>query len=324
MDLDVEDDFTRIELAGNTLRYLVEKKAKIIVIGHKGRPEGKTVPGLSLRYVTDVIARVAGSETVFCDDIIGEKAKNETEKLPEGSIVLLENLRFNPGEESNDPDFIFELAALGELYVNEAFAVCHREHASIVALPLQYKSKSKNSVAAGIRLEKEVSTLSGVWDNPDHPIVAVISGVKEDKMKRIENIVDIADKILVGGLLPKYYGDDNPNPDKIIIGQLITDTQDLTIHTIEKFKGEIATAKTIILAGVPGKYEDEGHRQGTKEIFEAIANSKAFKIAGGGDAEAAITLFGLNNKFDWISVGGGAMLEFLAKRTLPGIEALRR
>lgn len=335
MDLDVSQDFTRIELSADTLRYLKEKDAKIIIIGHKGRPGGAVDKGLSLERLAPVISKVIGMEVEFVGDVVGEEARRKVNELTSKNILLLENLRFNSGEEENSEDFVKKLASFGDFYVNEAFAVAHRDHASITGLPKLMPH------AAGIRFAKEVSVLSDVWEKPKRPIVAVISGVKKDKIQRIASILDIVDQVLVGGRLPIYLDQANPQNlreeftsedrkaidgllknQKLIVGQLISDTEDITMNSIEKFKGEIHKAKTIILAGVPGRYEDEGHRQGTKEVFEAVANSPAFKIAGGGDAEAAITLLGLNDKFDWISVGGGAMLEFLAKKTLPGIEAL--
>ena len=335
MDLDVDNDFTRIELSAGTLKFLKEKNSKIIILGHKGRPEGKVVPELSLGYLASVISRISGMDVEFSSDITGDNVRQKTQELAEGKILLLENLRFHPGEETNDPEFVQSLSLLGEFYVIEAFAVSHREHASITGLPKVLPH------AAGLRLEREVLTLSSIWEEPKRPVTAVISGVKKDKIERIASILDITDKVLVGGKLPIYLDQEMPQnkeeeflqsvkdaipvvaaSEKVVIGKLIPDTQDITLHTIEIFKEEISKAGTIILAGVPGKYEDEGHRQGTKEVFEAIANSSAFKVAGGGDAEAAITLFGLNDKFDWISVGGGAMLEFIAKRTLPGIDAL--
>ncbi len=301
LDLDVDNDFSRIEMAGETLRFLVENKAKIIIIGHKGRPEGKSVPALSLARLIQPLSKVVGQEVSF------EK---------EGAVSLKENLRFQPGEEANDENFARELAALGDFYVNEAFAVSHRSHASIVGLPKLLPH------AAGFRFAKEVKALSQVLENPRRPIIAVISGVKKDKMEYIAGLAEVVDKVLVGGRLPEYYGDENPHPEKLLIGQLMPDKEDLTLNTIARFKTEIDKAGTIILAGVPGKYEDPGHRQATQEIFTAIAQSQAFKLLGGGDAEAAATMFGLNDKFDWISVGGGAMLEFLAKGSLPGIKAL--
>lgn len=316
LDLDVDEDFSRIEFALDTLQLLKERNCRIVVIGHKGRPGGKIVEKFSLAGLAPVVEKVSGLNVEFCKDIVGEEAKKAVENSTSGKIILLENLRFNIGEEKNDGDFAQKLASFGEFYVNEAFAISHRAHASIVGLPGILPH------AAGLRLEKEVNVLSGILENPQRPVVAVISGVKEDKMDRIASILDKVDKVLVAGRLPIYYADTNPSPEKIVMAQLIPDTEDITLHSIEKFKEEIAKAKTIILAGVPGKYEDEGHRQGTKEVFTAIANSSAFKVAGGGDAEAAITLLGLNTKFDWISVGGGAALEFLAKGTLPGLQAL--
>jgi phosphoglycerate kinase len=322
MDLDVDNDFSRIELSKDTLTYLLEKNAKVIIIGHKGRPDGLVNGELSLHRLVPVLEKVLERKVQFFYDIIGAETKDKVAQMQNGDVVLLENLRFDKREEENDGEFAKELASLADCYVNEAFAVSHRAHASIVGIPEQFKFKAKNSVAAGLRFEKEVEMLSRVLENPQRPVVAVISGVKKDKMDYITHLVGHVDKVLAGGLLPKYYGDENPYPEKLMIGHLIPDTEDITIHTIEAFKEEIRLAGTIVLAGVPGKYEEEGHRQGTKEVFTAIAESSAYKVAGGGDAEAAITVLNLNDKFDWISVGGGAMLEYLSLGTLPGIQAL--
>ena len=305
LDLDTEPNLNdlRIKASEETLNFLKENGAQIIIIGHKGRPNGVKVDSLSLREF----------QSIF--DKWGAKVE--------------ENLRFDPGEEKNDPEFAQKLASLGEIYVNEAFAVSHRQHASIVALPLQFKSTSKNSVAAGFRFIKEVENLEKVLENPKKPTLAIISGIKEDKVQMAKDLTKIFDKILVGGRLPEYMGDERlvsvrvrGENEKLVIGNLTQDKEDITLNTIGAFKEEIKKARTILLAGVLGKYEDEGHRQGTKEIFEAVANSSAFKVAGGGDTEAAITVLKLNDKFDWMSVGGGAMLEFLCNKTLPGIEAL--
>ncbi|OGM21977.1 hypothetical protein A2863_03255 [Candidatus Woesebacteria bacterium RIFCSPHIGHO2_01_FULL_38_9b] len=316
MDLDVDDDYSRLELAEGTLDFLVGKMAKLIIIGHKGRPEGERLPELSLAPIADVLGGVVGEKVNFFHDITGYEAQKRAVSLSAGEILLLENLRFEPGEEKNDETFSKNLAGLGEIYVNEAFAVSHREHASIVGVPKFLPH------AAGFRFVNEVENLSKVLVTPKRPVVLVIGGIKDDKVEYIKNFTKIADKILVGGRLPILFGEENPDPNKVIMARLIPDTEDITIHTIEVFKEEIAKGGTIVVAGVQGKYEDEGHRQGTLEVFRAIAESNAFKIAGGGDAEAAITEFGLNDKFDWISVGGGAMLEFLVKGTLPGVEAL--
>jgi phosphoglycerate kinase len=316
MDLDVEDDYTRLEFAEETLDYLVKKRARLIIIGHKGRPEGEKLPELSLAFLSAVLGGIVGEKVNFFHDITGYEVENRVKMLSEGDILLLENLRFDKAEEENSEVFARNLADLAEVYVNEAFAVSHREHASIVALPKLLPH------AAGFRFVKEVENLSRILVDPRKPVVLVVGGIKEDKVDYIKNFTTIADKILVGGRLPLFFEAGNPDVEKIILGQLIPDKEDITINTIQKFKEEISKAGTIVVAGVPGKYEDEGHRQGTKEVFEAIANSSAFKLAGGGDAEAAISFLGLNERFDWISVGGGASLEFLAKGTLPGIQAL--
>lgn len=316
LDLDVDDDYSRLEFAESTLDYLVKNQAKTIIIGHKGRPEGKPVPELSLASLAEVLGGVVGEKVTFIDDIVGNTAVNATQTLQSGNLILLENLRFDSGETNNDERFAKSLASLADIYVNEAFAVSHREHASLVGVPKFLPH------AAGFRFVKEIETLTQILENPIRPVLLVIGGTKEDKVGYIRNFTNVADKILVGGRLPILFGDQNPDPEKVVIGGLTADTFDITLNTIQKFKEEIEKAGTIIVAGVPGKYEEEGHRQGTEGVFRAIGESSAFKLAGGGDAEAAITLLGLNDKFNWISVGGGAMLEFLIKGTLPGIDAL--
>lgn len=290
-------DFTRLEDSVETLNYLKEKDAEIIAIGHRGRPGGVEDKSLSLRTLQP-----------FFD---------------KWDAKLQENLRFDAGEEKNDASFAKKLASLGDIYINEAFADSHRMHASIIALPKLLPH------AAGFRFIKEVENISKVIDNPKKPIVILISGIKKDKVEMAKKLSQKFDKVLVGGRLPEYFGDEalesaklKIKSEKLVIGNLTQDKEDITLNTIEAFKGEIVKAGTVVLAGVLGKYEDEGHRQGTKEIFEAVAASSAYKLAGGGDTEAALTIFGLTDKFDWISVGGGAMLEFLVNKTLPGIEAL--
>lgn len=302
LDLDVpEDDYTRLEAASETLEYLKSKNSQVVIIGHRGRPTSAEAtagrPEFSLKPF----------QSFF--DKWGAKVE--------------ENLRFDPGEEANDPEYAKKLAALGEVYINEAFGSSHREHASIVGIPKLLPH------AFGFRFIKEIENLSKVFENPKKPVILFISGIKEDKMEMAKKLSEIYDKVLVGGRLPEFFGDAGlesvrlqGSDRKLIIGNLNMDKEDITLHTIDRFKKEIGGAGTIVLAGVLGKYEDEGHRQGTKEIFDAIARSSAFKVAGGGDTEAALTLFRLNDKFDWISVGGGAMLEFLVKKTLPAISSL--
>lgn len=299
-DLDIseisENDL-RLKSLIPTLKYLLEKKAKVILIGHRGRPEGKITNKLSLKPVDDLLKKMLGRD----------------------DFEVLENLRFDPREEANDDGYARELASLGEIYVNEAFSVCHREHASIVGIPKYLPH------FAGLNLANEIENLSKVF-KPVRPLVIIISGVKKDKLEMIKPLSDLADKVLVGGRLPDFLGDNTESvrtqTGKVIVGNLTMDKEDITLNTIEKFKEEINKAKTIVLAGVLGKYEDEGHSQGTKTVFETVANSNTFKIVGGGDSLAAIERYNLADKFNWVSVGGGAMLDFLTKKTLVGIEAL--
>lgn len=300
-DLDITDiskNDLRLKSLIPTIKYLLDNKAYVILIGHMGRPNGKPDQKYSLMPLIPVL-----------EEMIGTKEGWE----------LKENLRFDPREEANNDDYAKELASLADIYVNEAFSVCHREHASIVGIPKYLPSY------AGINLSNEIENLSKVFD-PIRPLLILISGIKKDKLEYITPLSELADKVLVGGRLPEFLGDNtesvrNQNG-KIIIGNLTMDKEDITLNTIQKFGDEISKAKTIVLAGVLGKYEDEGHSQGTKEIFNKIANSNAFKIVGGGDSLAAIEKYKLSEKFDWISVGGGACLEFLVKKTLVGIEAL--
>lgn len=308
MDLDCEassDDF-RIRASIETLDYLYQQKAQIIILGHKGRPSeasDEEKQKLSLKPFESVFSK--------------------------WEATVKENLRFNEGEEKNDIRFAEEMASWGDCYVNEAFASSHRSHASTVSLAKIMKEKSAGSVAVGIRFAREIEYLSKLFNDPARPVVAVLGGVKEDKAWYIEEVAKFADKILIGGRLPLYFGEDSlksvslVGDDEIALyANLLPDKEDITLSTIERFEKEIAKAKTILVAGPMGKYEEEGHRQGTEKVFRAVAQSQAYKIAAGGNTQKAIELFSLADKFEWISVGGGAALEFLTKKTLPAIEAI--
>ena len=311
LDLDCEPDPNdlRIKASEETLNYLKEKNSQIIILAHRGRPTGDRDRDRDLS--------LGPFQKIF--DKWGAKVE--------------ENLRFDPGEEANDPKFVRKLASLGDIYhgvassayVNEAFGNSHREHASIVSLPKLLPH------AAGLRFEKEIENLSRVFDNPKRPVIFIVGGSKKDKLDCIEDLKNIADKILIGGRLPDYLRDTGYSlpvrqagilDTKILVANLLPDKEDINPNSMEKFEIEIEKAGTIVLAGPMGKYEDEGHGQGTERIFKAVANSPAFKIAGGGDTVKILQALSAVEGFDWISVGGGAMLEFLAKRTLPGIKAL--
>ena len=300
LDLDTEPNPNdlRIKASRETLNYLKDNGAEIIIIGHRGRPDGKFDENLSLKPF----------EKIF--DKWGAKVK--------------ENLRFDPGEETNDMEYAKKLALLGDVYINEAFASSHRDSASITGLPKLLPH------AAGLRFEKEIENLSKVFDEPRRPVVFIVGGSKKDKLDYIEGLKAVADKILVGGRLPEYMGDEalesvrqRSEIEKILIGNLTQDKEDITLNTVERFEIEIEKAGTIILAGPMGKYEDEGHRQGTERVLrKVIENREAYKVAGGGDTIAALNTLSLSQDFSWVSVGGGAMLEFFVNKTLPGIKAL--
>lgn len=314
-DLDVERGDFRLEVLMSTLKYLIGKQAKVILLGHRGRPKGQIDGKLSLAPVAERLGKLLGQETKFVYDLVGEEARRETDALGPGKVMMLENLRFDSREEENDSGFAKALAGLGDFYVNEAFANSHRQHASIVSLPRLLPH------AAGPRFIKEVENLSQVLKNPKRPLVVIIGGAKRDKLDYIKAFKKFADRILVGGRLPDYLGDEDKD-EKVVFARLVPDKEDITANSVERFEDEIKRAGTIVLAGPVGKYEEKSHIFGTRRVFEAVASSSAFKVAGGRETQKALSIFNLENKFDWISVGGGAMLEFLAKRTLPGIRAL--
>ena len=317
LDLDVGSEDFRIIASRETVEYLISSDAKVILMGHMGRPQGKHVSGLSLSSVARRLRMLLAHEVDFVHEVYGFLAKERVDKLVSGQILLLENLRFDPQEEGNGDVFARDLATLGDIYINEAFAVSHRSHASIVGIPNYLPH------VAGIRFAKEVENLSKIIESPARPVVVLISGLKKDKISYIKEFQTFADKILVGGRLPDYVPEEERNHDpKVLYANLNPDKEDITVHSIETFEAEIAKAKTIVLAGPIGKFEDPGHRLGTERVFRAVAGASAFKVAGGGETHNAIKTFGLEKNFNWISVGGGASLEFLAKGTLPGIEAL--
>jgi len=318
LDLDVGSEDFRILAAKPTIDYLISSDAKLILMGHMGRPKGSHVSSLSLSNVAQRLRKLLQHELEFIHETSGFLVKERVDKLSDGQILLLENLRFDVQEEGNGDVFARNLATLGDLYVNEAFAVSHREHASIVGVPKFLPH------VAGMRFFQEVEHLRKVIESPVRPVVVVISGLKEDKLGHIEDFKKFADKILVAGKLPDFVDDEKKDADpKVLYAKLNPDKEDITVNSIEAFEREIATAKTIVLTGPIGKFEDPGHKLGTERVFSAVARTSAFKVAGGGETHKAITTFGLAKYFNWMSVGGGASLEFLAKGTLPGIEALR-
>jgi len=301
-------DGTRIDESLSTINYLLEQKAKIILLSHLGRSEGKISPSLSLKPAAQYLSQLLKKEIPLF-------AKTE-EVDKNQSIAMLENLRFWPGEEANDLNFTQSLASLGDFFVNDAFACSHRQHASIVGLPKLLPS------AFGFDFLKEVEVLSEIKENPRRPVILILGGVKEDKLEVIEKLLNWADKILIGGKLPQLVS--KSYPEKVMMAQLNPQGKDITLESINKFKEIISLSGTIIWAGPMGVFEEIENEEGTKQIAQSILVSQAFKVVGGGDTEAALTKFNLESKVDYISSGGGAMFEFLAKGTLPGIEAIEQ
>lgn len=294
---EILDDF-RIRETLPTIKYLIKEDARVILMSHLGNPGGKFVKELQLKPVAERLA-----------------------ELLEEKVDLLENLRFNPGEESNDENFARALAQKGDIYINDAFGSCHRVHASIVGIPKFLPS------GAGFLLEKEVSCLTRLSTNPEKPLVAIIGGAKvETKVVMIDRISEKADFVLISGLIGKGVVGQKIElkyPEKIVFS--VDETgggKDIGPETVKLFKEKIAQAKTIFWNGPLGKIEDEEFAVGTEEIARAIAESRAFSVVGGGETVEFITKLGLIKKFSHVSSGGGAMLAFLSGEKLPGLAAL--
>lgn len=281
----IADDF-RIKQTIPTIEYLLKNEAKVILMSHLANNK-------SLFVIEERLEKYLGSE----------------------EFTLLENLRFNKGEKENDDNFAKELAQLGDIYINDAFGVCHRKHASVVGVPKYLPS------GAGFLLEKEIEVLSKVLKKPERPLVAIIGGNKiESKAKVIEQFLEKADYVLIGGRIAEQIKDKS---NKLYIPVDSKNGFDIGPKTIKIFSEIIKKARTILWAGPLGKFEDSVYEQGTKKVAKLIVkNNQAFKIAGGGDTIFALTKFGLRDKFDHISTGGGAMLQFLSGEELPGLKAL--
>lgn len=311
---EVEDD-TRLKACLPTIKYLLKQNCKVILMGHLGRPKGKVTEGLELAPVAEKISQLLRPEIKTKASKIQLKIQNIPIYLISENLWLLENLRFYPGEEENDLGFVNILSTFGDFYVNEAFSASHRKHASIVGLPKLL------SHCAGLHFTEEVENLIKVLDNPRRPLVFVLGGAKpETKLKFIDQFSQKADWVLVGGRLPVDYSKESQ--EKVLVATLTEDKLDINSDSIKKFSEIINLAKTLVWNGPLGKYEEKRHESGTRKVAEAIVGIKGIKMVGGGDTIAALNKYGLLSKMDFVSLGGGAMLEFLAKGTLPGIQAI--
>jgi len=312
------DDF-RIKETIPTIEYLTKKGAKIILMTHLGRPEGRVVESLRLTPIQDRLMEYLDLSVTKTQDCIGKEVEDWTNEMQSGEILLLENLRFHKEEEENDENFAKELSRLGNIYINDAFGASHRAHASIVGIPKYLPS------GAGFLLEKEIKVLSKIIENPEKPLIAIFGG-REGDYKAMNKISEKADWILIGGLIQKEMEMKKQNlkyPEKIIKPIDAIDGEDVGPKTIDLFKEKISQAKTIFWNGPLGKIEEKRFLKGTEEIAKAIIKSGAFSVVGGGETVEFINKIGLIDKFNHISTGGGAMLEFLSGEKLPGIESLK-
>lgn len=288
----------RLESALPTLKYIIEKGGFPVIAGHIGKPKGVFDQTLSTKNLLPYF----------------------NQHLGEGNFELLENLRFNAGEEENSDDFSKYLASMSELYVNDSFATCHRKHASIVGITRYLPSYT------GLTLEREISNLSKTMEDPKRPLVVIIGGAKlESKMPVIDKFQKIADYIMLSSLLSANWSKEITH-NMILADNKDLGSKDIDDKTRQKFSEIIENAGTILWAGPLGMYEDDRFIAGTREIAlkitEVTSNKGVFSVLGGGDTIAAMNKIGLLDKFSFVSTGGGAMLEFLAEGALPGIEAL--
>ena len=355
----------RIVAALPTIRYLLEKNAAVIACSHLGKPKGEWKTKLSLAPVAQRLSELLGQEVIFAKDIVGEDAKTKAAALQGGQIMLLENLRFDPREEKNDPSFAEELASMAELYVSDAFGTVHRAHASTAGVAAYLPA------VAGLLVAKELEVMGGALNNPKRPFVAVLGGAKvSDKIGVINNLLDKADTIIIGGgmaytfakaqggsigkslceedkldyaremiakaekngvklLLPSdtMAADDFSNDAKrqVVSTMAIPDGwegMDIGPDTIRTFCDAVKGAGTVVWNGPMGVFEFENFAAGTRAMAQALADSGAITIVGGGDSAAAVEQMGFADKITHISTGGGASLEFLEGLELPGVACL--
>ena len=361
---EITDD-TRITASLPTIQYLLEQKAAVILMAHRGRPKGQVKPELSLAPVAKHLGKLLGKKILFAPDCVGEAAQAAASKLKPGHILLLENLRFHKEEEKNDMEFAEKLASLADLYVNDGFGVSHRAHASVEGVTHFLPA------AAGFLLEKEIQYVGQAVTNPLHPFVAIIGGAKvSDKIGVISNLLDKVDTLLIGGGMANTFlaaqgykmGKSLVEEDKLDLAKellakakknkvnmlLPTDlvmaaafapdaehvtekvknlnqaymALDIGAETSKAYAEALADAKMIVWNGPMGVFEMDAFCKGTEAVAKAVAKSRATSIVGGGDSVAAIEKLGLAKRITHISTGGGASLEYLEGKVLPGVAAL--
>jgi phosphoglycerate kinase len=341
----VEDD-SRIQEALTTIRYAVEKGARIIIASHLGRPKGKKNPEYSLEPAATHLAQLLNQDVTLADDCIGEGIELMAQGLKNGQILMLENLRFYKEEEANDSAFAHKLARLADVYVTDAFGTAHRKHASTYGLPAIMAERGM-----GFLIEKELKFLDPLLKNPAKPYYAVLGGAKvSDKIKTIESLLRLIDGLLVGGAMAYAFtsakGEAVPPQAKqpsaadveaaksilreakrrevpVLLPSDTVDSFDIGPKTVQAFSEFLKKGKTIFWNGPLGWFEKDQYSHGTFNVAQALAEISAVKVVGGGDTVSAIKQSGVAEKFDHLSTGGGAVLEYLEGDGLPGIDILK-
>jgi len=327
VDLNIKSlkDHFRIDSILPAIKYLLKNGSKIVILSHRGRPNSVDSK-LSLRPIAKIISRKLKIEIKFISSFNFRKARKEIGSEKKARIFILENLRFLPGEEKNSNDLAKKLAGLGDLYINDAFAVSHRKDASVSAITKYIKSY------AGPLLEKEILGLTKATKHPKKPLIVVLGGTKIDsKISIVKNLNSKTKFFLLGSSILNEIRD--PKIKKIIknkkclapidFSEVNGKYFDIGPKTIALYKKIISEANTIIWNGPVGMFEDERYSKGTIGIADAIMGSGAFKVVGGGETASFIRKKKMDKKVDLLSTGGGAMLDFLAGKKLPGIEALK-
>jgi len=362
---EITDDL-RIKTVLPTLCYLLKQKARIILCTHRGRPKGQRVAQYSLAPVAVHLAKLLGTPVPLTADCIGSEVDTAVKAMKDGEILMLENLRFHPQEEKNDPEFSRQLAALADVYINDAFAVSHRAHASVDGVTKYVKEK-----AAGFLLQKEMEYFHRSIDNPQRPLIAIVGGAKvSGKLEALQNMLQRVDKMIIGGAMANTFlksqgyevgaskveddllttaaellrrakekgikiylpvdviAADRFAPDAVCKQVTIQDIPknwmalDIGPASVICFNEVLADAKTIVWNGPMGAFEMNAFARGTMALAHTVASSHALSVTGGGDSNAAITLSGEADNISYMSTGGGAFLELMEGKVLPGVKAL--
>jgi phosphoglycerate kinase len=357
-------DDARIRAAVPTLQLLLDSGARLILASHRGRPK-EPAPETSMRPATDRLRELIDAPVTQAPAVVGDDVREAVDKLEPRSVLVLENTRWEPGEPKNDPDLARELASYAEFYVNDAFGAAHRAHASTAGVAEHLPS------AAGLLLEREVTTLTKIVESPERPLCVVLGGAKvSDKIALIDRFLDLADSLLIGGAMAFSFfrAQDIPTGDSLVeekgvklaakalkkakkadcklllpVDLVVADSfsaaaerkeidgvevpdgwmgLDVGTKTVAKYAKQIRRAGTVFWNGPMGAFEMEPFAAGTRGVAEAVADAPGITVVGGGDSAAALAAFGLAEKVTHLSTGGGAALELLEGKALPGVEAL--